>query len=93
MVGRFGCAVLADGTVFACRRFSLPIGNLLRESLDDIWQDSQVLAAVRKRQNLQGKCRDCQIEGCLGCRALSHALSGDFLGPDPLCWLEPLAKS
>ena len=92
VVGKFGCAVLADGSILPCRRFALPIGNLLTTPLNDIWQDSQVLKAVRKRENLQGKCRDCQIESCLGCRALSYALSGDFLGSDPLCWLEPASK-
>jgi len=87
VVGKFGCAILPGGEVLPCRRFYLPIGNLADTSLYDIWKNSEILNKIRVRDNLQGKCRHCRIADCFGCRALAHAVSGDYLAEDPLCWL------
>jgi len=87
IVGKDGCAILPDGTVLPCRRFYHPLGNLLKESLVDIWEKSEVLNKLKDRNNLKGACRDCGIEECSGCRALAHALTGDYLWQDPLCRL------
>jgi radical SAM protein with 4Fe4S-binding SPASM domain len=93
VVGKFGCAILASGQVLPCRRFVLPLGDLLTQSFDDIWCNSRVLKLASRREDLKGACRDCNLDDCLGCRALSHALYGDFLLSDPLCWLKPAKKS
>lgn len=87
IVGRDGMALLPDGTVLPCRRFVLPIGNLLKESLYEIWKNSEVLNLIREKKNLKGICRDCEIDGCIGCRAMSFCLTGDYLHEDPHCWL------
>lgn len=87
IVAKDGCAILPGGDVLPCRRFNLPIGNLLSGSLDDIWHKSDVLAKLRQRSYLQGRCRNCIIEECRGCRALAFAVTGDYLAEDPLCWI------
>ena len=87
VIAKDGCALLPDGTVLPCRRFFHPIGNLLTESLDNIWTSSEVLNKIGKRENLEGTCRDCGIDECRGCRALAHALTGNYLSEDPLCRL------
>lgn len=92
IVGRDGMALLPDGTVLPCRRFTLPIGNLLRESIYEIWKNSEVLNLIRKRSNLKGICKNCEIEGCIGCRAMSYCLTGDYLNEDPHCWLGKRAE-
>jgi len=90
IVGKDGCAILPDGTVLPCRRFYHPLGNLLKESFVDIWENSEVLNKLNDRNNLKGYCRDCEIKECSGCRALAHAVTGDYLSEDPLCRLLPL---
>ena len=87
IVGKDGCAILPDGTMLPCRRFYYPLGNLLKESFLDIWQNSEVLNKLKDRNNLKGNCRDCEIKECSGCRAMAHAVTGDYLSPDPLCRL------
>jgi len=89
VLGRDGLCILPEGTVFPCRRFPVPIGNLLRESLKDIWKRSEILETLRRKENLRGKCGTCGIEDCRGCRSLALALTGDYLEEDPHCPLVP----
>jgi len=86
-VGVDGLCIMPNADVFPCRRFNLSTGNLLREDLTDIWDNSDVLFAVRKKYNLKGKCNSCGIEDCRGCRALAYALTGNYLEEDKQCWL------
>ncbi len=89
VAGRYGCAVLPSGMVLPCRRFYLPIGNLLKDSLNDVWNNSKALIDLRKgKDNLKGRCSICGLKECAGCRALAYAVSGDYLAEDPLCWLK-----
>jgi radical SAM protein with 4Fe4S-binding SPASM domain len=87
VVAKDGMALLPDGTVLPCRRFNLPLGNLLERSLDRVWHESPVLAALREKHRLKGKCATCPITDCFGCRAMCYSLHKDFLAQDPHCWL------
>lgn len=87
IVGKDGLALLPDGTALPCRRFVLPLGNLLSAPLWEIWQESEVLRLVRQKTNFSGRCGECEIEDCSGCRAMNFCLRGDFLREDPHCWL------
>lgn len=87
-VGVDGLCIMPNADVLPCRRFDLPIGNLLKNDLTEIWEHSDVLFAVRKKYNLKGKCSSCSIEDCRGCRALAYALRGDYLAEDVQCWHE-----
>jgi len=87
-VANDGLCIMPDATVFPCRRFNLSIGNLLSQSLDEIWRDSDILKSLRKKSNLKGKCRSCSVKECRGCRALAYALTGDYLSEDVQCWYE-----
>jgi len=86
IIGRDGLCIMPDGTVLPCRRFPVPVGNLLSDSLRDIWERSGILEKLGKKENLKGKCGRCEIEDCRGCRSLALALTGDYLGEDPHCW-------
>jgi radical SAM protein with 4Fe4S-binding SPASM domain len=88
IVGSDGMAVLPDGTLYPCRRLEIPIGNLMSERLTDIWKDSPILKSLQDRSRLKGRCGGCSIEGCIGCRAMTHALTRDYLGEDPHCWVD-----
>lgn len=86
-----GCSVgesatiLPDGTVYACRRFVSPIGDLKK---DDYW------GVLEGEENLKftiwenfEKCSKCPlILSCRGCPAVGYGLTGNFYAPDPQCW-------
>jgi radical SAM protein with 4Fe4S-binding SPASM domain len=85
VLGEEGLCIMPDGEVFPCRRFPISIGNLLDDSLDQIWKGAELLKLLRHKENLQGKCRDCALVRCRGCRSLALACAGDFLAEDPHC--------
>jgi radical SAM protein with 4Fe4S-binding SPASM domain len=86
VAGVDGLCIMPEGSVFPCRRFPVSIGNLLETSLKQIWDESDILEKLRKKENLKGKCGSCGIDDCRGCRSLALALTGDYLGEDPHCW-------
>ena len=79
-------AVLADGTVHACRKFPSPLGSILEQSLADIYHSD---AANRYREGAE-ECRSCRLNVvCRGCLAVTHSLGLDiFTEKDPYCFLE-----
>ncbi len=86
VIGKDGLCILPDGDVFPCRRFPIPVGNLLETPLTQIWNESEILEKLRQKAFLKGKCGRCDIKDCRGCRSLALALTGDYLGEDPHCW-------
>lgn len=87
IVARYGIAILPDGSVLPCRRFNLKIGNLCIQDLDEIWNSSKILNEIRNRESLEGRCANCGIEDCIGCRAMVYTLKSNYLGEDPHCFL------
>ncbi len=91
--GISGLTILPDGTLLPCRRLPLPIGNIKRDSLREVWASSEVLNALRDRSRYKGKCGSCQKWAhCRGCRAIAYAYSnaqgrGDLLAQDPQCFI------
>ncbi|MCL6451412.1 MAG: radical SAM protein [Acetobacteraceae bacterium] len=78
--------VEGDGTALACPFIRVPAGNLLAQSLEQVWLESRVLRAFRSRSNYVA-CRDCtHWPRCRGCRAYALEAAGDLMGTDPLCW-------
>jgi len=89
VVGKDGMALLPDGTVLPCRRFTLPIGNIIQTPLHDIWKNSKVLDAIQDKTKLEGKCGSCTIDECQGCRAMCYCLLDNYLAEDPHCFIVP----
>jgi radical SAM/SPASM domain protein of ACGX system len=85
--GQTFLVLLADGTIYACRRFVSPIGNVRRDDLYHVFRYSQTLNKMRNVE-LYEKCRLCELrQYCRGCPAVAAgANSGAFLAPDPQCW-------
>lgn len=82
-------AVLHDGTVYPCRRLSVPLGNVRETTLASIMdaEEGSILHQLRSREYFEG-CGDCEHTWvCGGCRGAALALSGNALGKDPMCWL------
>ncbi|MBD3360189.1 SPASM domain-containing protein, partial [Candidatus Peregrinibacteria bacterium] len=59
------------GDLKLCSGSSYSIGNVLNESLEDIWQNSEVLKDYRKLDWLDRRCKECEEFGkCLsGCKS------------------------
>lgn len=87
--GQTFLVLLADGTIYACRRFVSPLGNVRRDDLYHIFRYSLTLNRMRN-VDLYEKCRLCELrQYCRGCPAVAAgANEGDFLSPDPQCWKE-----
>jgi radical SAM protein with 4Fe4S-binding SPASM domain len=92
--GLSGITLLPDGTISPCRRLGISIGNILRDSLREVWADSSVLNALRDKNAYKGKCKTCRRwSNCRGCRAIAYAYAlsqgrNDFLEEDPQCFIE-----
>jgi len=86
VVGVDGLCIMPEGNVFPCRRFPISIGNLLETPLKKIWEESDLLEELRKKENLKGQCGRCEMRDCRGCRSLALALTGDYHEEDPHCW-------
>jgi AdoMet-dependent heme synthase len=89
--GTTGLTLLPDGTITPCRRLYIPVGNVRRDSLREVWSRSEVLWQLRDRKSYKGRCGTCKRwASCRGCRAISYAGSGwtDFLAEDPQCFIE-----
>ncbi len=79
--------ILANGTIFACRRMDSPVGNALKDQLLDVFL-SEKMDAYRE-YNQYNKCAKCELlRFCRGCPAVSSCLTGDMYSDDPQCWKE-----
>lgn len=78
-------SVLADGRVFACRRFNSPVGRVPGQSLFDIFTNKK-MDEYRDYSRLD-KCKDCVLlPYCRGCMAVAYGSSGAWTSADPQCW-------
>jgi len=85
-----GCGIshmtlLEDGSVYACRRFTSPVGNIYEQDFASIFFGGE-MCVYRDVDRLEG-CRDCELLNlCRGCHAVSATSTGDFFKRDPQCW-------
>lgn len=77
--------ILADGTVYACRRCKSPIGKVPDESLYDIFFGEK-MEQYRQYDKFK-ECSQCKLKNfCRGCPSVAKCLTGDFYSKDPQCW-------
>lgn len=81
--------VLADGSVMACRRLPIVIGNVNESDLLTLHRDSPEMIALRS-VGIPAGCRDCKYaDRCAGgAKCVTYARTGRYDLPDPDC---PLA--
>lgn len=85
-IGKFLIVVVADGTVYPCRRLPVKIGKVPNESLGDIFMNAPELNRMREIERME-KCSKCELlQFCRGCPAVAYAVSGSYFAPDPQCW-------
>ncbi|MEK6608253.1 MAG: SPASM domain-containing protein, partial [Myxococcota bacterium] len=84
-IGRRGCRVGPDGSVYGCAVHPEPVGNLRERRFADIWWgDSPVLARLRaiRNRDLGPACTACTKSGyCQRCLALGELEHGDWRAP------------
>ncbi|MFQ5405874.1 MAG: SPASM domain-containing protein [Candidatus Micrarchaeia archaeon] len=72
--------------VFPCAKLRIPSGNVLKNDLEKIWNESEMFNLPRDRSNFKA-CGDCDfLNNCGGCRSAALESSGELFGKDPLCF-------
>ncbi|MDD2500006.1 MAG: thio(seleno)oxazole modification radical SAM maturase SbtM [Geobacter sp.] len=77
-------AILPDGAVHACRKLTSPIGNILTQSLEEVYSSA---TAERYREGSTA-CSGCKLKPvCGGCLAVTASFGHDPLtSKDPYCF-------
>lgn len=80
-----------SGDVLAGQFMRVPVGNVRRHDLVDLYRNSPIFKALRDPANLKGKCGSCEFkEMCGGSRSRAWALSGDMFNQEESCVYQPL---
>jgi len=80
------------GEVYPSGFLPLAAGNVRRQTLADIYQNSPLFVSLRDPSRLKGKCGVCEFrEVCGGSRARAYALTGDPFAEEPYCIYQPKA--
>lgn len=69
-VGTYFCAINPDGNVRLCNQSEVKFGNVLEQSIEEIWNKSEIDETYRTLEWVQEPCASCKIlEICqCGCR-------------------------
>ena len=83
-----------QGDVFPCGYLPIKCGNVLEETIEEIWYKNQDLARMRDSSALEGKCGICGYrEICGGCRGRAFGLTNNYMAEEPFCaYIPPEAK-
>ncbi|HMD67738.1 MAG TPA: radical SAM protein [Chitinivibrionales bacterium] len=80
--------ILPNGDVIGCMLLQIKLGNVKKESITQIWNNSQILLRLRNRNLLEGECGRCIYrDKCAGCRGRAYEETGNALATDPGCWV------
>ena len=78
------------GEIFPSGFFPVSGGNVLADSLTDVYRNSDLFLTLRDTSQRHGKCGICEYRNiCGGSRSRAYALTGDFLAEDPRCVYQP----
>lgn len=94
--GKTGCAIWPNGKVTPCSYLDQEAGNILNNTLTDIWKNSKVFAQYRDFNELvKGDCLECSWKYMCagGCKARSYGEFGTPAKTDPLCWLKEVDEA
>ncbi len=81
--------ILPNGDIIPCMLLQTKLGNIRKESITQIWNNSQILSKLRNRNILEGECGRCSYKDkCAGCRGRAYEETGNILATDPGCWVD-----
>jgi radical SAM protein with 4Fe4S-binding SPASM domain len=80
--------IFTNGDILSCRRCPIVLGNVLRDSLLDVYFSSDKLWNLRNLNNSHLFCRKCSyFKYCLGgAKCISYSYFGNPFAPDPQCF-------
>ena len=79
------------GEIFPSGFLPVSGGNVLRDSLVDVYRNRELFKVLRDPEKRQGKCGRCEYHNiCGGSRSRAYALTGNYLAEDPRCVYQPL---
>ncbi len=78
-----------NGDVYPCRRMPIVAGNINKEKLINIYQNSTIFKDLREPKPIDLTCQSCEkYSNCGGgLKCLSYAITGNANAKDPGCWL------
>ncbi|MDP3981767.1 MAG: TIGR04053 family radical SAM/SPASM domain-containing protein [Chlamydiota bacterium] len=92
--GKGFCFVDHLGDISPSGFLPLVAGNVKKDSITDIYRNSNLFMALRDMSLLKGRCGRCEYkEICGGSRARAFALTGDYLEEDASCGYMPQLKA
>jgi radical SAM protein len=78
------------GEIFPSGFLPITGGNVLQDSLTDVYQNSALFRSLRDMSQREGKCGLCEYQKvCGGSRSRAYALTGNYLAEDPRCVYQP----
>jgi len=78
------------GEIFPAGFLPISGGNVLHDSLADVYRNSGLFRTLRDTTQREGKCGICEYQKiCGGSRSRAYALTGDYLAEDPRCIYQP----
>lgn len=81
------------GIAQPCGYLEMDSGDVRKEGVKKVWEESPVFTKLRDLRSYQGKCGACRFLAiCGGCRARAYELRGDMLGEEPYCSYTPTAN-
>ncbi len=86
--------VSSRGEVFPSGFLPLRAGDLRKNDLSEIYQNSPLLKELRDPLLLKGKCGICPYKDfCGGSRSRAYAVTGDYLAEEPCCSYLPIPSA
>jgi len=94
VAGYSSLTILPNGDVYPCRRLPIYVGNVLKQSLEEIFYKSEELKKLRNPKNMNARCQSCAYsDECQGgAKCVSYGywkdsyINGPQFLPDPQCW-------
>ncbi|MFH0969437.1 MAG: radical SAM protein [Patescibacteria group bacterium] len=79
--------VMPNGDVLPCRRLPIKAGNVLKQSLEEIYY-SDFMEKLRSKNNKHKQCKNCDnYQNCFGgAPCVTYAYTGKINIPDVQCW-------
>jgi AdoMet-dependent heme synthase len=78
------------GDIYPSGFLPLRCGNVLKDSLVEVYRQSKTFLGLHSPNQFHGKCGECEFSHiCGGSRARAFAETGDELSSDPFCLYEP----
>ncbi|MCF6093578.1 heme b synthase [Microaerobacter geothermalis] len=90
LAGTGVCFISHKGKVQPCGYLPMEAGNLKKQSVQEVWEESPLFQQLRNPSLLEGKCGVCEfINVCSGCRARAFSETGNVLAEEPYCIYQP----